>query len=59
MGTRTAAAEIVAIQSRLATETMPVRDRRFLLTRQAEIWERDFPEMSFERIVERAELVAA
>jgi len=54
MATQNAAREIVAIQNRLVSETMPVRDRRLLLARQAEMWDRQFPNTPFEQVARRA-----
>jgi hypothetical protein len=58
MAIRDAAREIVAIQNRLAIEPLNAGGRGILLRRQAEIWERNFPETPFERIAKRAQIAA-
>lgn len=54
MEARTAARQIVAIQNRLASETMPAGRRAFMFGEQRELWDDRFPGQSFDQIARRA-----
>lgn len=58
MATQHAARQIVAIQTQLVTERLPVEQRNFMLREQAEMWDREFPGEPFERIARQAQKAA-